>query len=69
MAAEIAFSSSTEELLSVAEVAEFLKVPVSWVYDRTRRRGCERIPHLKLGKYLRFRAVEVQQWLQHFGAN
>ena len=55
--------------MTVAEVAEFLKVPVSWVYDRTRRRGCERIPHLKLGKYLRFRAVEVQQWLQHFGAN
>ena len=41
-----------------------LKVPVSWVYEHVRRRGKERIPHLKLGKYLRFQEAEVRAWLR-----
>ena len=43
------------ELLTVPEIASALKVPVSWIYDRVRRSGPEQIPHIKLGKYLRFR--------------
>lgn len=54
-----------EELLTVAEVAAALKVPVSWVYERTRRSGTDRIPHLKLGKYLRFRWSTVRDWLEN----
>jgi excisionase family DNA binding protein len=54
-----------DELLTVSEIAAVLKVPVSWVYDRTRRRGAERMPHMKLGKYLRFHAAEIREWLQH----
>jgi excisionase family DNA binding protein len=53
-----------ETLLTVADVAELLRVPASWVYERTRRRGTERLPHLKLGKYLRFSQPEVLNWLQ-----
>ena len=53
------------ELLTVPEIAQTLKVPVSWVYERTRRRGYERIPHFKLGKYLRFDATAVSEWLNH----
>ena len=53
-----------DEILTVSEVAAILKVPVSWVYERTRRRGIERIPHLKLGKYLRFSLFEVKEWLK-----
>jgi len=53
-----------DELLTVSEVAAFLKVPVSWVYERTRRGGRERLPHVKLGKYLRFSMPEVKEWLQ-----
>jgi excisionase family DNA binding protein len=55
---------SPDELLTVAEVAELLKVPVSWVYDRTRRRGIDRMPHFKLGIYLRFSKREVRDWLE-----
>jgi excisionase family DNA binding protein len=51
-------------LLTVHEVAELLKVPVSWVYERTRQRGMRRLPHLKVGKYLRFRTSEVQKFLE-----
>jgi hypothetical protein len=53
------------ELATVEEIAAFLRVPPSWVYERTRRRGIERIPHFKLGKYLRFARREVVDWVQH----
>lgn len=56
--------NGSDELMTVAEVAEALKVPVSWVYDRTRRGGKARMPNFKLGKYLRFRPVEIREWLQ-----
>ncbi len=49
--------------MDVAETARVLHVPVSWVYERTRRRGKERMPHIKLGKYLRFELATVRTWL------
>jgi len=51
-------------LLTIAEVAESLRVPVSWVYDRTRARGLNRIPGFRLGKYWRFQEAEVLGWLE-----
>lgn len=57
------------ELLTVSEVASALKVPVSWIYERTRRSGAERIPHIKLGKYLRFRWSAVREWLDTLNRN
>jgi excisionase family DNA binding protein len=53
----------TPALLSVEEVATLLKVPPSWVYDRTRLRTRERIPGFRLGKYWRFREADVLAWL------
>jgi excisionase family DNA binding protein len=58
-----------EELLTVSEVAAALKVPVSWVYERTRRSGTDQIPHFKLGKYLRFRWTAVREWLDSLSKN
>jgi len=51
------------QLLTVREVAEFLQVPVSWVYEQTRRRGADRIPGFRLGKYWRFSVDDVTAWL------
>jgi len=54
------------ELLTVAEVAARLKVSKSWVYEHTRSRATprqERLPHVKLGKYLRFDARRVREFL------
>jgi excisionase family DNA binding protein len=51
-------------LLTVHEVAELLRVPVSWVYERTRRRGDGQLPHLKLGKYLRFEESSVTEFIR-----
>jgi excisionase family DNA binding protein len=51
-------------LLTVHDVAEFLRVPPSWVYERTRRRGRDRLPHVKVGKYLRFRLSDLETYLE-----
>ena len=51
-------------LLTAHEVAEILKVPVSWVYEHTRP-GCGApLPHTKLGKYLRFFAADILNYLE-----
>ena len=57
-------SSQPETLLTVKEVAELLRVPVSWVYDRARRRSLDRLPAMRLGKYWRFRQEEIVAWLR-----
>ncbi len=51
-------------LLTVEEVAEMLRVSKSWIYARTRRRGLEQLPHLKVGKYLRFEECTVREFLE-----
>jgi excisionase family DNA binding protein len=53
-----------DEFLTVQELANRLKVPISWVYARTRERGKNTIPVLRAGKYLRFHEAEVIRWLQ-----
>jgi excisionase family DNA binding protein len=50
-------------LLTAEEVAELLRVPLSWVYERTRKCGVDRIPGFRLGKYWRFREADVLAWL------
>ena len=60
----MASPSTDAELLTVGEVAERLKVPRSWVYERTRRRSSDRLPGFRLGKYWRFREADLQVWLE-----
>ena len=48
-----------DELLTAAEVAQFLRVPLSWVYERCRVGAIDPLPHMKLGKYLRFRKTDL----------
>jgi excisionase family DNA binding protein len=57
-------SSELGALLTVKEVAAILKVPVSWVYEHTRKEGAARLPHIKIGKYLRFEEQTVRQFLE-----
>ncbi len=60
---QLAPARERNELLTVKEVAELLRVPVSWVYDRTRKRSLDRLPGIRLGKYWRFRQGEVLAWV------
>src|SRR5205809_7334402 len=46
--------------LTVQEAADILRVPVSWLYERTRTNS---VPHVKLGKYLRFDRDELVAWI------
>ena len=47
-------NNKAEELLTVSDVARLFKVRPSWVYERCRKGAVQPLPHLKLGKYLRF---------------
>jgi excisionase family DNA binding protein len=51
----------TDRLLTAQEVADYLTVPETWVRNETR---ADRIPHVKLGKYRRYRVEEVLAWLE-----
>ncbi|HEV8590979.1 MAG TPA: helix-turn-helix domain-containing protein [Pyrinomonadaceae bacterium] len=55
--------SDIADLLTIDEVAALLKVPKSWIYERTRRRGLDRLPYIKLGKYLRFEESGIRAYL------
>lgn len=51
-------------LVDAEEMAAILKVPVSWLYQRTRL-GQEGIPHVKLGKYVRFAPKVVLEFFKN----
>ena len=56
-----------DELLTVADVAALLKVSKSWVYEHTRGRGvprAERLPHVKIGKYVRFEPRALRAFIE-----
>ena len=48
-----------EQLLTPDEAAALLQVPLSWVYQHTRRRSLDRIPFVKIGRYVRFREEDL----------
>jgi len=52
------------QLLSVQEVASLLQVPVSWVYEHARPGCATLLPHIKLGKYLRFLPADIRNYLE-----
>jgi excisionase family DNA binding protein len=56
-------AKNQKHLLTIHEVAELLQVPVSWVYEHTRRRCTDRIPGFRLGKYWRFTEEDLTAWL------
>ena len=55
-------------ILTPEDLAERLKVEVSWVYENTRKRASVRktdpLPNIRMGKYLRFYWPEIEKWLE-----
>lgn len=49
--------------LTIDEAAALIRVPKSWLYQRTRTNT---VPHVKLGKYLRFDQQEFLTWARQF---
>lgn len=49
------------KLMTLAEVAEYLSATERQVRDLVYRR---KIPHVRVGRLLRFRPAEIEQWLE-----
>ena len=54
-------ATAADGLLTADEVAALLQVTCSWVYAETRKR---RIPHLRLGRYVRYRRSAIEAWIE-----
>lgn len=54
-------SRDTRALVSVTELAEYLGVPVKTVYEWNCKGTGPKV--LKVGRYVRFRWQDVEQWL------
>jgi len=53
------------ELLTAGEVATLLRVTKAWVYTQTR---AHKIPHVSLGRYVRYRRSAVLAWIEEMEA-
>jgi hypothetical protein len=62
------FENDAPGLIDSAELATRWRVPVSWIRNRTRSRTptLERIPCVRLGRYVRFEwgSPRLQGWLE-----
>jgi excisionase family DNA binding protein len=52
-----------DDLLTVGEAAQFLHVPLSWIYEHVRRGAGDRLPAIKIGKYLRFDRRDLRAYI------
>lgn len=55
----------SQSLLTAREVAALLGVPISWVYEQSRR---GRIPTVTLGRYRRYRREAIEAWVAEMEA-
>jgi excisionase family DNA binding protein len=51
-------TAATDSLLDVNGAAEYLNVKPSWLYSNV-----ERLPTIRVGKLLRFRLSDLDEWL------
>ena len=49
-----------DQLMTPDEVCTYLKINKDWLYDQVEAR---RIPHIRLGRQLRFRRTELDDFL------
>ena len=55
---------TVEPVIDIATAAQILGVPKSWVYARVERKDKCDLPHYRFGRYVRFRASELEEWMQ-----
>ncbi len=54
--------SNDNELMTIEEVAKYLKVKTSWIYEKVHKRE---IPFHKAAKFPRFRKKHIDIWLDN----
>ena len=60
-AIEIGSMRASKRLLDSTAAAELLGVPKTWVLAEAR---ANRIPHIRLGRYVRYEATQLEAWWQ-----
>jgi excisionase family DNA binding protein len=55
-----------EQLLTADQVAALLGVTRDWVYAESR---AGRIPHVRLGRYYRYRQESIERWMHEIEAD
>ena len=55
--------SGISPMYTVAQAAQLLGLPITWIYERTRTSA---IPHHKFGKYIRFTPSDISEILSSF---
>lgn len=62
---------SPADILTPSELSDRLKLPLSWIYEKSRKRGehDNPLPVLRCGRYLRFDWREVCEWLRSNGSS
>jgi len=62
--------SEPAEIIDSKELARRWCLPESWIRDQTRSRCADPIPHLRLGRYVRFQPAsrELVEWLDRHRA-
>ena len=62
-------AANSEEILTIAELAKMLKVDPAKVYEMTRKRFGRRkgfvLPKFRVGRELRFRRRDVDEWIEN----
>jgi excisionase family DNA binding protein len=56
----MATPDSDDKLLTAEEVAAMLRMTPAWIYAQTRK---DALPHLRLGRYVRYRRSAITAWL------
>lgn len=57
---EVGVPTLAGSLLTADDVAAMLGMGTDWIYAQVR---ADRIPHVRLGRYVRFRAESVEKWI------
>lgn len=56
------------ELMTGEEICQRLKIRKSFLYAPIRRKGKDPIPCIRVGKYLRYRLPDVNEWIKRQNA-
>jgi predicted DNA-binding transcriptional regulator AlpA len=59
-------SKLTAEFLTAEEIAPLFGVKSSWLlrHTRTQVAGTDCVPHIRIGKFIRFRVADLRAWFE-----
>ena len=52
-----------DRIWSPTDVCEYLQIPMSSLYKMTARKAAVPIPHIRIGRALRFKRSDIDRWL------